>query len=156
MNQSSYIHTIIDLVSLRIDDLIELIALTSVNEVFQGSRSLVGRYDVDGLLFGATHPVRELERVRNGRRQQDQVHVSGKHDDDFFPHDSSLEIVDVVDLVEYDPFDVANKIRSFVQHRSQDFRSDDKTCRLNIVPKEYIVVNKMESTICINNESPRV
>ena len=38
------------------------------------------------------NPVCELLRIRNSRRQQDDVHMLGQHDDNLFPHHTTLNV----------------------------------------------------------------
>lgn len=61
---------------------------------------------------GSPDPVCKLFRVWHGRREENDADVLWQHDDDFFPHDAALKIVDVVHFVENDPLDVSNQIRS--------------------------------------------
>jgi hypothetical protein len=100
--------------------------------VLEGDRSFRSGDDVDVLLLGATvdessiskikdakrereaspDPVGEFLGIRHRRREKDDVDVVGKHDDDLFPYNTALQVVDVVYFVEDDPLDVSNKIGS--------------------------------------------
>lgn len=59
-------------------------------------------------------PIRKFQRIRNSGGKENQPHVIRQHDDDFLPNYSSFGVVDVVDFVENDPFDVSNKIGAFI------------------------------------------
>lgn len=92
--------------ALGVDDFVELFA--RVEEVLERNRSFGRRDDVYVLLLcsaakagesanaskegksDAPHPVGELFRVRNRSREEDDVDVIGKHDDDFFPDHTAL------------------------------------------------------------------
>lgn len=45
-----------------------------------------------------------------------------QHDDDLFPNDTSLEIVDIVHFIEHNPFNVSDQICALVEHASKNFR----------------------------------
>ena len=55
-----------------------------------------------------------------------------EHNDDFLPDDTSLEVIDIVDLVKYDELDVSDKIRSPVEHTSQNLGGHNQTARLGV------------------------
>ena len=59
--------------------------------MFERNRSLRSADDVDLLLLGPSDPIREFERVRDSRAEEDDVAVLREHNEDFFPHNSSLE-----------------------------------------------------------------
>lgn len=132
-----------------VDDLVQLLA--RVEEMLERDRSFRGGDDVDVLLLGATvdkksvskrgereererraspDPVGELLGIRHCRREQNDVDVVGKHDDDLLPHDTTLEVIDVVHLVEDDPLDVAYEIGSLRKKRDSGSDLSKSLCKM--------------------------
>ena len=66
-----------------------------------------------------------------------------QHNDDFLPHDASLRIVDVMDLVEDDEFDVSDQVSSTVEHTSQDLGCHDQTACF----RSYLYVSSQDTNI---------
>ena len=114
-----------------LSDLVKVFLLiaSEVDAVFERHRSLLRSRDEDFLSLRSSNPISKLENVWNRSRQQNQTNVRGKHDDDLFPHDTSLGVIYVVHLVKDDPFDVTYQIRASIQHTPQNFRRHDETSR---------------------------
>ena len=98
-----------------------------VQEMLEGHGPLEGADDVDLFLLGPSDPVRELQGVRHRRTQHDNVHMIREQDDNLFPNDSPLAVVDVVNLVKNDILEIADDVAAIVQHRPQDLRRHDQT-----------------------------
>ena len=58
--------------------------------------------------------------------------MSRKHDDHLLPDNTSLSIVDVVHLIEDHPFDIADEVRTAIQHRSQNLGGHYETGRVRL------------------------
>ena len=93
--------------------------------MLQRGRPVVSIYDMARLLVQVTYPWSELPSVRDRCRQEYVVHIVGKQDDGFLPHNAALFISHVVDFVEYDPGDFAHHLRAAVQHAPQDLRNEN-------------------------------
>lgn len=107
-----------DKLSLRVDNLVQLLAGPEV--VLEGNGTHGGRDDVNVLLLGAANPVGELASVGHGGGEKDNVDVLGQHDNDLLPHNTTLGIVHVVHLVKNDKLDIADEVRSLVEHATQN------------------------------------
>ena len=76
--------------------------------MLQGYRSLLCILDIDFLLFDASDPLGKFEVVRHRCGEHYDTHCVRKFDNDFFPDTASLLVVNVVHLVEDDPFDISD------------------------------------------------
>lgn len=76
--------------------------------MLQGDRSFLRVLHEDLLLLNAADPLGELQVVGHCSGEHDDADVVGQLDDDLLPDRASLLIVDIVDLVENDPFDICD------------------------------------------------
>ena len=78
------------------------------------------------------HPVRKVHIVGHCRTQHDQSNMLRQHNNRLLPHHPSLGIVDVVHLIENDPFDVADHLRTAIELVTQDLGSHDNAGGLRV------------------------
>lgn len=90
-----------------------------VEVMLERHRSVVSFLDKYPFLCDSTNPFSKLHDVLDCGRKHDYSDVVGQHDDTLFPYNSSFLVVDVVDLVEYDPFYVLDGVGSSIKHVSQ-------------------------------------
>jgi len=83
--------------------------------------------NVDFLLFGASDPVGEFKVVGNRRRKHYYADGVWQLHNDLLPDTAALFIVNVVDLIEDDPFNVLDLAAVVVKHRLEDFGCHDQT-----------------------------
>jgi hypothetical protein len=78
--------------------------------------------------------------------------VVGKFDNDFFPDRASLFIVDVMHLVEDDPFDISDSGRVVVEHLLEDLGRHDQArgiiVQLNVAC-QHANVSKLELEVTV-------
>ena len=60
--------------------------------------------------FGSSNPSGKLDRVRDSSTKHNNVDVGRQQDENFLPDDSALAVVDIMHLIEDDPFQIANDI----------------------------------------------
>ena len=53
--------------------------------------------------LGSSNPVGKIHVVGYGCTEHDESNMFGKHNDGFFPDDSSFRVVDIVNLIKDDP-----------------------------------------------------
>jgi hypothetical protein len=87
---------------------------------------VVGEHDDDflpddaSLIPTSTSKHRERKNVRRGREKMCDCAGGGVGEGD-------LQIIDIVDFIEDDEFNVANEIGSSIKHTPKNFRRHDKT-----------------------------
>lgn len=84
-------------------------------------RAILSILNVDFLLFGTSDPVGELQVVGNRCREHHYADGVRQLHNDLLPDTTALFIVDVVDLIEDDPFNVLDLTAVVVKHRLEDF-----------------------------------
>ena len=79
-----------------------------------------------GLMVKVSNPLGKLSGVGNCGRQEHVVNVVREQDDGLLPHNPTLLVSHVVDLVEYDPAHLPHDLAAAVQHGPQDLCGHDE------------------------------
>jgi hypothetical protein len=74
--------------------------------MLQWNRSLICALDIDFLLFGPANPLRKLHIIWDSCRKHYDTNMIWKFNDNLFPDTSSFFIVDIMNLIEYDPLHI--------------------------------------------------
>lgn len=83
--------------------------------------------DVNALLLGTTNPIANIFAVWCSGTEEDHVDGGWQHDDDFFPDNATLIVIDVVGFIKDDALYITNDISSTVQHASKNLCGHNQT-----------------------------
>jgi hypothetical protein len=92
--------------------------------------SMLGILYINFLLLSASDPVCKLKIIRHSCRQHHNTDGIRKLHNDFFPDRTALLIVNIMNFVKNDPFNVLDLAAVIVEHRLQNFGRHDQTRRV--------------------------
>jgi hypothetical protein len=102
----------------------------NIERMLQRHRSMESLHHINHSSLSSADPVCELHVIRHCGTQHDNTNMLGQHDDSLFPNNTSLFIVDVMDLIKDDPFDVPDHFGTTIQVVPENFSCHDNAGRL--------------------------
>lgn len=78
------------------------------------------------------NPIRELHIIRNSCAKHYQSYMIRQHYNRLFPYHSSLSIIDVMNLIENDPFYISYHLSPSVKIIPKNFSSHDDATSLGV------------------------
>lgn len=85
-----------------------------------------------GLLVQTAYPLCKLGCVRHGSRQKDHLDGRGQENYTLLPHNSSLTILHVMNLIKYNPSNLLDHLGTPVEHGPEDLGRHDQACGIRL------------------------
>ncbi len=102
----------------------------NIQRVFKRHWPVESLHDINHSPFGSPDPIGELHVIRNCGTEHNDTDMFGQHDDSLLPNHSSLLVVNVMNLIENYPFNVADHLCPSVQVVTQNLCCHDHACCL--------------------------
>lgn len=114
--------------------------------------SFLGVLDVNFLLLDTSDPLGELEVVGHCSGKHHDWNCVWKFNDDFFPDWASLLVIDVMDFIEDNPFDVGDSWWVIVKHLLENLSGHDQAWRVFIklnISCEHANITELELEVSV-------
>ena len=103
-----------------------------VKGMFKGNRSMKSFHNINNSPFGPTDPISKLHIVRYCGTEHNNTNMFRKHDDSFFPDNTSFLIINIMNFIKNNPLNIPDHFSTSIQIIPKYFSSHDDTTSLLI------------------------